>query len=224
MFICSPISSAFALLGSAVSTLVALGLGVSSASLYMGLWGYSAVLTSIAIGGMFFVMNRPSAFFFAVFSSVATCIIQGATNAFMTPFGLPALTFPFNLAAWIFCLAGHGMGNLFAVEITALSIPEDHIKRVRLVQQLTSKFSEIRDLKDILNITIPEDLNLLERSLTPVLICHYAANGELEQLKSLISLGVDLNLVDYDGRSALHLAAAENQQEILKLLVRDEGL
>ena len=143
MFICSPISSIFALLGSSVATLTALGLGVTTASLYAGLWAYSAVLTSIAIGGMFFVMNRPSTFFYAVLASVITTIIHGATASFMAPFGLPALTFPFNFVSWIFCLAGPGIGNIFAVEITAISIPEDHIKRVRLVQNLTSKFKEI---------------------------------------------------------------------------------
>lgn len=57
MAICSPISAAFALLGSIVSTLTALGLGASPASVYAGLWGYSAVLSSIAVGGLFFVAN-----------------------------------------------------------------------------------------------------------------------------------------------------------------------
>ena len=57
MCICSPISGGFALLGSSLATLTALGLGASSESVYQGLWGYSAVLSSIAIGGMFFVVN-----------------------------------------------------------------------------------------------------------------------------------------------------------------------
>ena len=130
MFICSPISSSAALLGSSVATLTALGLGASTSALYAGLWAYSAVLSSIAIGGMFFVMNRPSVFFYAVLAAIITTIVHGATASFMAPFGLPALTFPFNFVSWIFCLAGPGIGNIFAVEITAVSIPEDHIKRV----------------------------------------------------------------------------------------------
>lgn len=117
----------------------------------------------------------------------------------MSVFALPALTFPFNMASWILCLAGHGMGCLFAVEITAISIPEDHIKRIRLVKSLIGKFSHIPSIKEILDINRPDDLNRIEKSLIPVLICYYAAEGKVEHLKSLIDLGVDLNLTDYDG-------------------------
>lgn len=133
MAVCSPISAGFAFLGSAISTLTALGLGASSTSVYMGLWGYSAVLSSIAVGGMFFVANSFSLFIYAILASIFTAIIHGAIASLLTPFGLPALTFPFNLVAWIWCLAGNSMGGLFPVEITAISLPEDHIKRVKLI-------------------------------------------------------------------------------------------
>lgn len=51
----------------------------------------------------------------------------------------------------------------------------------------------------------------------------YAASyGDLEEIKRLEALGMDLGSADYDGRTALHLAAAENQVEIVKyLLTRD---
>ena len=65
----------------------------------------------------------------------------------------------------------------------------------------------------------PEDLTVLERSLTPVLLCWYASIGDVKSLKELIDLGVDLNLQDYDKRSALHLAVAENQGKVLDLLI-----
>jgi len=133
MAVCSPISAGFALLGSVISTLTALGLGASSTSVYMGLWGYSAVLSSIAVGGMFFVANSLSLFIYAILASIFTAITHGAIASLLTPFGLPALTFPFNLVAWIWCLAGNSMGGLFPVEITAISLPEDHIKRVKLI-------------------------------------------------------------------------------------------
>jgi ankyrin repeat protein len=50
----------------------------------------------------------------------------------------------------------------------------------------------------------------LEKSLLPVLLCWYASIGDNKSLKELIELGVDLNLSDYDNRTCLHLAAAEN--------------
>ena len=42
-------------------------------------------------------------------------------------------------------------------------------------------------------------------------MCWYASIGDIKSLKEFIDLGVDLNLGDYDNRTALHLAAAENQ-------------
>lgn len=133
MAVCSPISAFFALLGSIVSTLTALGLGASAASVYAGLWGYSAVLSCIAVGGMFFVANSFTLFVYVIFAGVFSAIFHGALASVLSPFGLPALTFPFNLVAWIWCLAGNSMSGLFPVEITAITIPEDHINRVRLV-------------------------------------------------------------------------------------------
>lgn len=218
MAICSPISAFFALLGSSVSTLTALGLGASAASVYQGLWGYSAVLSCIAVGGMFFVANSFTLFVYAILAGVFSAVIHGAMVALLSPFGLPALTFPFNLVAWIWCLAGNSMSGLFPVEITAITIPEDHIKRVKLVQKMTSKFKELQSLTTFLDINRPEDLNILEKSLTPVLLCWYASVGDVKQLKELIELGVDLNLQDYDYRTALHLAVAENQVKTIELL------
>lgn len=140
---CSPISAAFALLGSTVSTLTALGLGASSMSVYAGLWGYSASLSSIAIGGLFFVANSWKTLFYAILAALYSGIVHGAVSSFLAPFGLPALTLPFVFVSWIWCLAGNSIGGLFPVEITAITIPEDHIKRVRLALKVTSKFKEL---------------------------------------------------------------------------------
>lgn len=107
MAICSPISAGFALLGSVVSTLTALGLGASSSSVYMGLWGYSASLSSIAIGGMFFVVNSYKTVCYAILAAVYSAIMHGAVGSFLAPFGLPALTLPFVLVSWFWCLAGN---------------------------------------------------------------------------------------------------------------------
>lgn len=46
-----------------------------------------------------------------------------------------------------------------------------------------------------------------------------AANGDLDEIKRLQALGVDLEEADYDGRTALHLASAENQLETVKYLM-----
>ena len=109
----------------------------------MGLWGYSASLSAIAIGGMFFVVNSYKTIIFAILASLYTAIVHGALASFLAPFGMPALTFPFVLVCWLWCLAGSSIGGLFYVEITAITLPEDHIKRVLLAIKVTSKFKEL---------------------------------------------------------------------------------
>src|SRR5262249_37362030 len=39
-------------------------------------------------------------------------------------------------------------------------------------------------------------------------LCWAASQGDLRGIQSLLARGVDLNLADYDGRTALHLAAS----------------
>ncbi|XP_063427553.1 alpha-latroinsectotoxin-Lt1a-like [Mytilus trossulus] len=50
------------------------------------------------------------------------------------------------------------------------------------------------------------------------------ANGKIEVLERLHSKKVNMNLRDYDGRTALHLAAAENQLEAVKFLVHEANV
>ena len=46
-----------------------------------------------------------------------------------------------------------------------------------------------------------------------------AAQGDLDEIKRLEALGVDLNAADYDGRTAMHLAASEGQLDVVKYLI-----
>lgn len=145
--ICSPIGAASTLLGTTVSTLTAIALGASPAEVYYGLWGFSAVLSAIAVGGMFFVLDSFSALLYTVFASYFSAVIHGAVKSFMAPFGLPGFTFPFNCVAWVFCLAGGSMANIRPVPISDLATPEEHINRVRLERYITSLFKNIMPIK-----------------------------------------------------------------------------
>jgi ankyrin repeat protein len=53
-----------------------------------------------------------------------------------------------------------------------------------------------------------------------VLMCQAAFDGNLVDLKRLINNGVLVNEADYDGRTALHLAACEGHVELVEYLVQ----
>ena len=52
-----------------------------------------------------------------------------------------------------------------------------------------------------------------------VLLCQAAFNSKIEDIKRLVDNGVDPNEADYDGRTAMHLAASEGNMEVLKYLI-----
>jgi len=51
------------------------------------------------------------------------------------------------------------------------------------------------------------------------LLFNAASNGDLLEIKKLYSSGINLNISDYDKRTALHLAASENKIKIVKFLL-----
>jgi hyperpolarization activated cyclic nucleotide-gated potassium channel 4 len=54
-------------------------------------------------------------------------------------------------------------------------------------------------------------------------LCAAAADGDIESLKALIDHGISPNSADYDGRTALHLAAAEGIVNVLEFLLANKA-
>lgn len=50
-------------------------------------------------------------------------------------------------------------------------------------------------------------------------LCLSAKEGDLENIRKLFNLSVDMSQSDYDGRTALHLACCENNLEIVRFLI-----
>ena len=68
-----------------------------------GLFQFSAVLTAIGLGTTFYNPNwRVVCYTFL--GTVFTVVAQGALNVLLNVYGIPTLTFPFVVAAWIFLL------------------------------------------------------------------------------------------------------------------------
>lgn len=92
-----------ALAGAAVGLLVALLFGANAQSVGSGLYGFSAALTAIALGGVFYARSYPVTIY-AIMGAIATVIVQAALNTALAPLGIPTFTAPFVLATWLFLL------------------------------------------------------------------------------------------------------------------------
>jgi len=96
-------SAGFAVLGSALALASALALGASTSDVSAGLFGFSAVLTGIALGSVFYKPGM-RVLVFAILGIIFTVIVQGALDVALTPIGIPTLTAPFVFATWLFLL------------------------------------------------------------------------------------------------------------------------
>lgn len=104
LLISSRVACAAALLGSLIGLVVAWGMGASEPAIRYGAFGFNSVLTAIAMGGVFFVLDTASATY-GVLAAVTTAVVFAAASAALEPLGMPALTSPFVLVVWLFVLA-----------------------------------------------------------------------------------------------------------------------
>lgn len=101
LLVCSRWAALWAALGSAISLALAIVMKANPADIADGLFGFSPVLTAIALGTTFYRFNWKTGLW-AVAGIVATVFIQGAMDVIFEPWGLPTLTGPFCVATWLF--------------------------------------------------------------------------------------------------------------------------
>ena len=95
----------------------------------------------------------------------------------------------------------------------------------RVSRRLIALLGRLGRTISYVNLSTEEDVHNLEKRVIPILLCSYAASGQLEQMKELLPEG-DLGtltpldgLRDYDGRTPLMLAVAESHTHIVKYLM-----
>ncbi|WP_433212295.1 urea transporter [Microtetraspora malaysiensis] len=104
LLVASRVAAAAAVLSSLLGMFVAWALGAPAADVAAGLYGYNAVLTAIALCGVFVVLSPLGVLFAVIGAASATALTAAITNFFL-PFGGHTLTWPFVLVTWVFLAA-----------------------------------------------------------------------------------------------------------------------
>lgn len=110
LFLCSRWAAFWAALSSAVALAIAILFKGDPDTLSAGLFGFSPVLTGIAVGCTFYKVNWRSALW-ALAAVLATVFIQAAMDTMMLPYGVPTLTAPFCITTWLFLLPRYNLDN-----------------------------------------------------------------------------------------------------------------
>lgn len=93
-------------IASAIALFTAIIFGASGVSISEGLYGFSAVLTGIALGATFCNFSWKAAIW-TVLGVIATVFVQAGMNTFLQPLGLATLTGPFCVTTWLFLLPAY---------------------------------------------------------------------------------------------------------------------
>lgn len=124
----SRISAGMAVIAAAVAAGVAQLFGGAEGAIRDGLFGYNAVLTAIAVGGFFLVLNWAS-FCYALFGVVVATWLWASIAVFLTPIDMPVLTSTFVLVTWLLLLAAPAFGRLIPVAPADATTAEDNRRR-----------------------------------------------------------------------------------------------
>ena len=103
-------AAVWAAAGSAVALAAAIMFGGSAYNIAHGLYGFSPVLTSIALATVFYKPGLKSAVW-ALLGILVTLFVQAAMNVVLSPAGLATLTAPFCITTWLFLLPLIRMDN-----------------------------------------------------------------------------------------------------------------
>jgi len=123
----SRISALFAVVGSLVGLVTGLLLGVGETPLRLGLYGYNSVLCGIALGGVFYFLTWRSAAY-ALGCMILGAIANASIGVFLSPIGMPALTWPFVMVTWFFLFAGNLFNNVKEVPADKGGTPEHNLR------------------------------------------------------------------------------------------------
>merc|ERR1719499_876483 len=222
VFLASPITCLNLWMGSFFGAVFAVLFGTPMSVLAAGgtLAPMNASLVFANVNGNYFVLSIHS-FILSVIAATMAVMGTNAWEVFWTylgssPQGYSAACIYIGIYA-----SRHAFGRLLPVELASMTTPEDHLRRFLLTKEIAKKMS-IGDISHALSKNMkltPERQRNIQTCMLPILMCSYSQRDQRKMITELCSLQADVNLGDYDGRRALHLAACENQVQIVKTLL-----
>lgn len=102
----------YAVLGNISAVIIAFLLGAEHDLISMGLYGYNAILTILAVSIISDSQKQYITIFTGLFAACLSVLITASISSWLIPYGLPALTMPFVLSSWIFLSAKKIFPNL----------------------------------------------------------------------------------------------------------------
>ncbi|OIK10405.1 urea transporter [Bacillus sp. MUM 116] len=94
----------YAIIGNLAALITSYLLGGEHSLIFMGLYGYNAILTIIAVS-IVFKDNDRNELLFGIIAACLTVPITASIVTWLLPYGLPALTMPFVFCTWLFICA-----------------------------------------------------------------------------------------------------------------------
>ena len=222
----SPILAFMALFGSCFGAFFNMAMGSPSYPLFDGLYGYNPPLTAIAIGCMFFVPTLKN-FLYTNAALMMTMVLNAAVSAALTPIGMPPFTFPFTLTSWIFVMVGanNNIPGVITVSLPMVTNPENHRYRFVVIKDLSLRLVQTFGNFKIMTLHNEKDLDRIEAQMLPVLLCQYAACGDLFNLQSILCRCPEasnyVNATAYCGRTLLMVAAANKHLCVVNFLLEE---
>ncbi|MFJ8621421.1 urea transporter [Kitasatospora sp. NPDC093550] len=122
LFAGGPEYGVYGLLGSAVSTAVAYGLGLDRSAVAAGLHGYNGCLVALGCA-VFLGAGYPATASVAVLGSVVAVVVTAGLGALLEKWRLPALTAPFCLVATAVTVAAPGFPRLWRGADATAALP-----------------------------------------------------------------------------------------------------
>ncbi|MEC0370837.1 urea transporter [Paenibacillus chibensis] len=101
----------YAIIGSVIAWLTAYGLGAEVSPINLGLYGYNAVLTMLAVAAVFDAKSR-FAPWTGIIAAILSVPVTASLDTWLLPFGLPGLTMSFVLCTWLILAARKILPNL----------------------------------------------------------------------------------------------------------------